>query len=142
MEESLLSIGELAARSGLSPKALRLYDESGLLVPRRVDPSTGYRSYGTDQVGRARLIAALRQDGTGDRATVLPPSWRPDVEGKADLVEEIVRIAGLDRIVEIDEHFGHGAADLRADLDRGRRLDLADGGHDVDDIARLTEMIR
>jgi phenylalanyl-tRNA synthetase beta chain len=29
---------------------------------------------------------------------VLTPSWRPDVEGKADLVEEIVRIAGLDRI--------------------------------------------
>ena len=36
--------------------------------------------------------------GTGDRVTVLPPSWRPDVEGKADLVEEVVRIAGLDRI--------------------------------------------
>ena len=65
MEESLLSIGELAARSGLSPKALRLYDESGLLVPRRVDPSTGYRSYGLDQVGRARLIAALRGLGMG-----------------------------------------------------------------------------
>ncbi len=27
-----------------------------------------------------------------------PPSWRPDVEGKADLVEEVIRIAGLDRI--------------------------------------------
>ena len=65
MDESLLSIGELAAHSGLSPKALRLYDESGLLVPRRVDPSTGYRSYGTDQVGRARLIAALRGLGMG-----------------------------------------------------------------------------
>ena len=36
--------------------------------------------------------------GTGDRAEVTPPTWRPDIEGKADLVEEIVRIAGLDRI--------------------------------------------
>ncbi len=36
--------------------------------------------------------------GTGDRVKVLTPSWRPDVEGKADLVEEVVRIAGLDRI--------------------------------------------
>ena len=36
--------------------------------------------------------------GQGDRVKVSPPSWRPDVEGKADLVEEIVRIAGLDRI--------------------------------------------
>ena len=65
MDETLLSIGELAARSGLSLKALRLYDESGLLVPRRVDPFTGYRSYGADQVERARLIAALRGLGMG-----------------------------------------------------------------------------
>ncbi|MDN5900924.1 MAG: MerR family transcriptional regulator [Brachybacterium sp.] len=65
MDETLLSIGELAAVSGLSPKALRLYADSGLLVPRRVDPFTGYRSYGTDQVQRARLIAALRGLGMG-----------------------------------------------------------------------------
>ena len=36
--------------------------------------------------------------GTGDRVKVSTPSWRPDVEGKADLVEEVIRIAGLDRI--------------------------------------------
>jgi phenylalanyl-tRNA synthetase beta chain len=36
--------------------------------------------------------------GAGDEASVRTPSWRPDVEGKADLVEEIIRIAGLDRI--------------------------------------------
>jgi phenylalanyl-tRNA synthetase beta chain len=36
--------------------------------------------------------------GQGDRVKVLPPSWRPDVEAKADLVEEIIRIAGLDRV--------------------------------------------
>ncbi|MGX1740902.1 phenylalanine--tRNA ligase subunit beta [Bosea sp. NPDC055353] len=36
--------------------------------------------------------------GAGDRAKVAPPSWRADVGGKADLVEEIVRIAGLDRV--------------------------------------------
>ncbi len=36
--------------------------------------------------------------GTGDVAHVSPPSWRADVEQKADLVEEIVRIAGLDRV--------------------------------------------
>ena len=31
-------------------------------------------------------------------AKVIPPSWRPDIEGKADLVEEITRIGGLDRV--------------------------------------------
>lgn len=37
--------------------------------------------------------------GTGDAVKVAPPSWRPDVHGKADLVEEVVRIVGLDKIV-------------------------------------------
>ncbi|PVB60207.1 phenylalanine--tRNA ligase subunit beta [Labrenzia sp. 011] len=36
--------------------------------------------------------------GTGDTVRVAVPSWRPDIEGKADLVEEVVRIIGLDRV--------------------------------------------
>ncbi len=36
--------------------------------------------------------------GTGDHVKVSPPSWRPDVEGKADLVEEVIRIVGLDKV--------------------------------------------
>jgi protein phosphatase len=39
----LMSIGEFARRSRLSPKALRLYDELGLLPPARVDEDSGYR---------------------------------------------------------------------------------------------------
>ncbi|MFE3743248.1 MerR family transcriptional regulator [Streptomyces sp. NPDC059134] len=57
----LLTIGEIAARSRLSPKALRLYDRLGLLAPARVDTVTGYRWYRPDQVERARLVALLRQ---------------------------------------------------------------------------------
>ena len=56
-----MSIGEFARRSRLSPKALRLYDELGLLEPARVDDDSGYRYYSATQVDRARLIAALRQ---------------------------------------------------------------------------------
>jgi phenylalanyl-tRNA synthetase beta chain len=36
--------------------------------------------------------------GAGERVSVTAPSWRPDIEGKADLVEEVIRIAGVDRI--------------------------------------------
>ncbi|TYC49249.1 phenylalanine--tRNA ligase subunit beta [Rhodobacterales bacterium] len=36
--------------------------------------------------------------GSGDTVKVAAPSWRPDIEGKADLVEEVVRIIGLDRV--------------------------------------------
>lgn len=56
-----LTIGEFAARARLSPKALRLYDRLGLLVPASVDGVTGYRVYAVEQVERARLIALLRQ---------------------------------------------------------------------------------
>jgi phenylalanyl-tRNA synthetase beta chain len=37
-------------------------------------------------------------DGKGDVVKVSAPSWRPDVHGAADLVEEIVRIVGLDKV--------------------------------------------
>ncbi len=58
-----VSIGEFARLSRLSPKALRLYDELGLLPPARVDPGTGYRWYETGQLERAGLVASLRRIG-------------------------------------------------------------------------------
>jgi DNA-binding transcriptional MerR regulator len=57
----LMSIGEFAERSRLSPKALRLYGERGLLPPVRVDEDSGYRYYAPSQLDDARLIATLRQ---------------------------------------------------------------------------------
>ncbi|TDI58124.1 MAG: phenylalanine--tRNA ligase subunit beta [Alphaproteobacteria bacterium] len=36
--------------------------------------------------------------GTGDTVEVAVPTWRPDIHGEADLVEEITRIYGLERI--------------------------------------------
>ena len=56
-----MGIGEFARRSRLSAKALRLYDELGLLPPARVDEDSGYRFYEPGQLKQARLIAALRQ---------------------------------------------------------------------------------
>ena len=56
-----MSIGEFARRSRLSAKALRLYDELGLLPPARVDEESSYRFYEPGQLKQARLIAALRQ---------------------------------------------------------------------------------
>ena len=59
----LMSIGDAARASGLSAKALRLYDETGLLPPAEVDPVTGYRWYAAEQLDRARLVARLRLAG-------------------------------------------------------------------------------
>jgi serine/threonine protein phosphatase PrpC len=57
----LLTIGAFAQASGLTPKALRLYDELGLLPPAAVDPESGYRLYEPQQLEQARLIAELRR---------------------------------------------------------------------------------
>jgi len=44
-EKQLVTIGVLARVSGLTPSALRFYDDCGLLAPAEVDPGTGYRYY-------------------------------------------------------------------------------------------------
>jgi DNA-binding transcriptional MerR regulator len=56
-----MGIGEFASRSRLSARALRIYDELGLLPPARVDEDSGYRFYEPEQLKQARLIATLRQ---------------------------------------------------------------------------------
>ena len=59
----LLTIGAFARAARLTPKALRLYDEMGLLAPAAVDPESGYRFYDPSQLAHARLIAELRHIG-------------------------------------------------------------------------------
>lgn len=59
----LMSIGDFARAAGLTPKALRIYDDLDLLRPAEVDDRTGYRFYADAQLEQARLIAALRRVG-------------------------------------------------------------------------------
>jgi DNA-binding transcriptional MerR regulator len=63
MSSKLMRAGEFGAAARLSPKALRLYAEQGLLPPAEVDPATGYRHYDPAQLPRARLIGRLRALG-------------------------------------------------------------------------------
>lgn len=58
---SLLSIGEFSRATALTAKTLRHYHERGVLVPTRVDPSTGYRYYDAAALERARAIKLLRE---------------------------------------------------------------------------------
>ncbi|PBC98097.1 DNA-binding transcriptional MerR regulator [Streptomyces sp. Ag82_O1-15] len=58
-----MRIGELSRRTGASPRALRYYEEQGLLSPTRL-PS-GYREYGERDVMTVRRIQVLISAGLG-----------------------------------------------------------------------------
>ncbi|GAA2965383.1 MULTISPECIES: MerR family DNA-binding transcriptional regulator [Streptomyces] len=62
-DAELVTIGEFARLSRLSAKALRRYDELGLVPPALVDPVNGYRYYDRARAGTARLVAWLRRIG-------------------------------------------------------------------------------
>jgi DNA-binding transcriptional MerR regulator len=57
----LLNVAGVAKRLGISPKALRLYEERGLLKPMR--SAAGWRTYGSEQMARATEIVELRSLG-------------------------------------------------------------------------------
>ena len=59
----MLKIGEFSRLSRVSIRALRRYDEAGLLTPVSTDPFTGYRYYSERQLPIANRIRALRDMG-------------------------------------------------------------------------------
>ena len=63
MQDELLSIGKMAEMNHVTVATLRLYDELGLLHPRRKDPDTGYRYYDIAQNARLDMIAYMKELG-------------------------------------------------------------------------------
>jgi DNA-binding transcriptional MerR regulator len=103
-----MRIGDLALRTGLSTRALRYYEEQGLLAPRR-RPS-GYREYTDADVDTVRRIRVMLAAGlsTAFIAEVLPcvaaeggvaeplcPELRDELLGEHDRISR--RIDELDR---------------------------------------------
>jgi DNA-binding transcriptional MerR regulator len=60
----VVTIGQLAARTGLSVRTLRFYADSGVL-PEAGRADSGYRLFSADAVARARLVRTLRELGVG-----------------------------------------------------------------------------
>lgn len=58
-----MTIGEFSRQVGVTPSALRYYDDCGLLVPAETDPRTGYRFYAPGQQRHAVLLRLLRDAG-------------------------------------------------------------------------------
>jgi effector-binding domain-containing protein len=62
-ERSVFKIGDFSRLSQVTVKALRYYDELGLLKPAHVDRFTGYRYYSATQLPRLNRILALKDLG-------------------------------------------------------------------------------
>ncbi|TWD80318.1 DNA polymerase III beta subunit-like protein [Kribbella amoyensis] len=96
MADGLLTISGFARRVGLTPSALRFYDDCGLLRPAFVDDGNGYRYYAPGQEPRARLLRDLREidlplaevrqvlDAGPDEAAAVVRAHLRTVEGKAE----------------------------------------------------------
>ncbi len=76
--------------AGAAPQTARSYT----LDPKRVESLVGMEIARDEQV---RILTALgfSASGSGDALEVWVPSWRRDVQGEADLVEEVARVTSL-----------------------------------------------
>lgn len=91
--DDLLTIGQFSRMCWLSVKALRLYDESGLLHPAHVDPSSSYRYYRAEQAPVARAIAILR-------SLDVPLAEIRDLVTETDAEKVRTRLAAHRRVLE------------------------------------------
>lgn len=81
----LRSIGEAAARTGLSPKMLRYYEEQGLFTPH-ARSRTGYRQYDEQDLHALRFIRSARELGFSLRQVAeLMDLWRDRSRASAEV---------------------------------------------------------
>jgi DNA-binding transcriptional MerR regulator len=100
----VLKIGDFARLSLVSVKALRYYDELGLLKPARVDEFTGYRYYSASQLTRLNRILAMKDMGLSlDQIALLQ-----DNELTPDQVRGMLRL----KQVELSQQLVEGQARL------------------------------
>ncbi len=63
----------------------------------RVEKLTGLRLKPSDIAGALKRLG-FTIEGSAPELTVTVPEWRPDIHGSADLVEEIIRVVGIDKV--------------------------------------------
>lgn len=118
-----LSPSEAARRLGVSAKALRLYEQRGLVTPVRT--GAGWRAYGPEQMARAGEIVVLRALGLSlaQAARVLggdPRDLEPALAvHQAALEGQARRLAGVvEKVREVRAGLARGEAPAAKDLTR------------------------
>lgn len=116
-----LNSSEAASRLGVSAKALRLYEQRGLITPLRT--AAGWRAYGPDEMSRAAEIAALRALGfsLAQVAGVLEGDHRrlePALAAhQATLEAQLRQLAGtIEKLRELRDGLAQGEAPTVAEL--------------------------
>ena len=80
-----LTIGEAAARTGLSPKMIRYYEQEGLFVPQ-ARSAAGYRQYGETDLHALRFIRSARDLGFSlKQIGELTSLWRDRARASAEV---------------------------------------------------------
>lgn len=109
-----LSASEAAKQLGVSIKALRLYEQRGLVTPERT--AAGYRNYGPDEMARAAEIVALRALGLSLAQVEQVLKGDPQSLEPALAAHEAALEAGIGQLVDTMAK----VKGLRADLARGQ----------------------
>ncbi|GAB3691267.1 MerR family transcriptional regulator [Nocardiopsis oceani] len=114
-------IGELARRAGVSTRALRYYEEQGLLRPRR--QANGYRAYSEGDVDLVRRIRVLLAAGlNSEMAREVLPCSTDDGQVVApacgELVTELVK--ERDRITGRIDELQSARSSLEAIIEAGQ----------------------
>ncbi len=99
-------------------------------ITLRADAAQKLLGLAIDAATQKKILTDLGFIVNGDKVT--PPSWRPDIEGEADLIEEIARIYGFDKIPSVSVT-RDGAVAKAAETPLGARMRksrnvLADNG--------------
>lgn len=116
---ALLDIAEVAAQTGLTPRALRYYEARGLVQPQR--QPNGWRLYGSAELERLHAITALK------RAGFTLAQIRGVIEGRLPLLGRLVEA----HLHELDARAASLAetrrllVTVKSRIDRGEPLDVA-----------------
>jgi DNA-binding transcriptional MerR regulator len=120
----MLKIGDFSALSQVSIKTLRYYDQTGLLQPAHIDPTTGYRYYSASQLSQLHRILALKDFGftleqiakalaegiTGDQMRGMLLLRQAEQQRRVE--EESDRLSRLNSRIRLIEQENHMAYDV------------------------------